>query len=193
VSEKVKNLLLVGVGGQGILLASEILSETFMLAGYDVKKSEIHGMSQRGGCVVSHVRYGQEVFSPIVPEGDGDLLLGFELMETYRCLPLLKPGATVVANDLRIPPPSVLMGRESYPEGIAERIRELFPDFVLIDGDKLASDAGNRRAANTVLLGAVSGRLDIEEDYWLQALDKVVPRKALEINRKAFLMGREFC
>ncbi|MDD3293604.1 MAG: indolepyruvate oxidoreductase subunit beta [Geobacteraceae bacterium] len=192
-SEKVKNLLLVGVGGQGILLASEILSETFMLAGYDVKKSEIHGMSQRGGCVVSHVRYGQEVFSPIVPEGDGDLLLGFELMETYRCLPLLKPGATVVANDLRIPPPSVLMGRESYPEGIAERIRELFPDFVLIDGDKLASDAGNRRAANTVLLGAVSGRLDIEEDYWLQALDKVVPRKALEINRKAFLMGREFC
>lgn len=192
-SEKVKNLLLVGVGGQGILLASEILSETFMLAGYDVKKSEIHGMSQRGGSVVSHVRYGQEVFSPIVPEGEGDLLFGFELMETYRCLPLLKPGATVVANDLRIPPPSVLMGRESYPEGIAERIRELFPDFVLIDGDKLASDAGNRRAANTVLLGAVSRRLDIAEDYWLQALDKMVPRKALEINRKAFLLGREFC
>jgi indolepyruvate ferredoxin oxidoreductase beta subunit len=192
-SEKVKNLLLVGVGGQGILLASEILSETFMLAGYDVKKSEIHGMSQRGGSVVSHVRYGQEVYSPIVPEGEGDLLFGFELMETYRCLPLLKPGATVVANDLRIPPPSVLMGRESYPEGIAERISERFPDFVLIDGEKLASDAGNRRAANTVLLGAVSRRLDIAEDYWLQALDKMVPRKALEINRKAFLLGREFC
>ncbi len=192
-SEKVKNLLLVGVGGQGILLASEILSETFMLAGYDVKKSEIHGMSQRGGSVVSHVRYGQEVYSPTVPEGEGDLLFGFELMETYRCLPLLKPGATVVANDLRIPPPSVLMGRESYPEGIAERISERFPDFVLIDGEKLASDAGNRRAANTVLLGAVSRRLDIAEDYWLQALDKMVPRKALEINRKAFLLGREFC
>ncbi len=191
-SEKVKNLLLVGVGGQGILLASEILSETFMLAGYDVKKSEIHGMSQRGGSVVSHVRYGREVFSPIVPEGEGDLLFGFELMETCRCLPLLKPGATVVANDLRIPPPSVLTGRESYPEGIAERISERFPDFILIDGEKLASDAGNRRAANTVLLGAVSRRLDIAEDYWLRALEKMVPMKTLEINRKAFLLGREF-
>jgi indolepyruvate ferredoxin oxidoreductase beta subunit len=131
------------------------------------------------------------VFSPIVPEGEGDLLLGFELMETCRYLPLLKPGGTVVSNDLRIAPPSVLMGRESYPEGIAERISDRFPDFFLVDGERLATDAGNRRAANTVLLGAVSRRLDVAEDYWLQALERMVPRKALEVNRRAFMLGRE--
>lgn len=189
-SDKVTNLLLVGVGGQGILLASEILSETFMLAGFDVKKSEIHGMSQRGGSVVSHVRYGREVFSPIVPEGEGDILFGFELMETCRYLPLLKPGGTVVANDLRIPPPSVLMGKESYPEGLADRIASEFPDFLLVDGQKLAVEAGNPRTANTALLGAVSRRLDVAEEYWLQALERMVPRKALDVNRKAFLLGK---
>src|SRR5512139_77248 len=108
--DKITNILLVGVGGQGILLASEILAETFMLAGFDVKKSEIHGMSQRGGSVVSHVRYGREVHSPIVPEGEGDILFGFEILETYRSLPLLRQGGTVVANDLRISPPAVLLG-----------------------------------------------------------------------------------
>ncbi len=187
---QVTNILLVGVGGQGILLASEILSETFMLAGYDVKKSEIHGMSQRGGSVVSHVRYGKEVFSPTVPEGEGDILFGFELMETCRSLPLLKTGATVIANDLRIPPPAVLMGEASYPDGLAEKIKEQFTDFLLVDGQQLATDAGNPRAANTVLLGAVSRRLDIAEEYWFSALEKMVPKNALEVNKKAFLMGR---
>lgn len=189
-SNKITNILLVGVGGQGILLASEVLSEAAMLAGYDVKKSEIHGMSQRGGSVVSHVRYGQEVFSPIVPDGEGDILFGFELMETSRYLSLLKPGGTVVANDLRIAPPSILMGQETYPEGLAERIKSAFPDFLLVNGHKLASEAGNPRAANTVLLGAVSKRLDIAEEHWMTALEKMVPAKALEINRKAFVMGR---
>lgn len=189
-SNQITNILLVGVGGQGILLASEILSETCMLAGFDVKKSEIHGMSQRGGSVVSHVRYGKQVFSPIVPEGEGDILFGFELMETCRSLPLLKPGGTVVANDLKIAPPSVLMGQEPYPEGLADRIKGRFPDFLLVDGQGLANEAGNPRAANTVLLGAVSKRLDIAEHYWLQALEKMAPRKALDVNKKAFLMGR---
>ena len=189
-SDQITNILLVGVGGQGILLASEILSETFMLAGFDVKKSEIHGMSQRGGSVVSHVRYGKEVFSPIVPEGEGDILFGFELMETCRALPLLKKGGRVVVNDLRIQPPSVLMGQESYPEGLVDRITSRFPDFLLVDGQKLALEAGNPRAANTVLLGAVSKRLDIDEKFWLTALEKLVPKKALEINRKAFMLGR---
>lgn len=190
-SDQIKNVLLVGVGGQGILLASEILSEAAMLAGFDVKKSEIHGMSQRGGSVVSHVRYGKQVFSPIVPEGEGDILFGFELMETCRSLPLLKSGGTVVANDLRISPPSVLMGHEIYPEGLVDRIREQFPDFMLLDGQQMATDAGNVRAANTVLLGAVSKRLDIAEEFWMKALEKMVPPKALEVNKKAFLMGRE--
>jgi len=190
-SRDITNILLVGVGGQGILLASEILAEAAMLAGFDVKKSEIHGMSQRGGSVVSHVRYGTEVFSPIVPEGEGDILFGFELMETARSLPLLKPGGTVVANDLQISPPSVLMGQESYPAGLAERIKSQFADFLLVDGQYLATEAGNVKAANTVLLGAVSRRLSIPEEQWLQALEKMVPRKAVDVNKKAFLMGRE--
>jgi indolepyruvate ferredoxin oxidoreductase beta subunit len=190
-SHQITNILLVGVGGQGILLASEILSEAAMLAGFDVKKSEIHGMSQRGGSVVSHVRYGREVFSPIVPEGEGDILFGFELMETCRALPLIKPGGTVVANDLQISPPSVLMGQETYPAGLVERIRNLFPDFLLVDGQKIAGEAGNVRAANTVLLGAVSRRLEIAEEFWMKALGKNVPPKALEVNKKAFLVGRE--
>lgn len=186
------NILLVGVGGQGILLASEILSETFMLAGYEVKKSEIHGMSQRGGSVVSHVRFGEKVFSPIVPEGEGDILFGFELMETLRALPLLRKGGKVVANDLKIPPSSILMGKEAYPERVDEMIRERFPDFLLVNGQELALRAGNARAANTVLLGAVSRRIDVAEEYWLQALERMVPARALEVNRKAFMLGREF-
>jgi indolepyruvate ferredoxin oxidoreductase beta subunit len=189
-SNQITNILLVGVGGQGILLASEILSEAAMLAGFDVKKSEIHGMSQRGGSVVSHVRFGAEVFSPIVPEGEGDILFGFELMETARSLPLLKQGGTVVANDLQISPPSVLMGQELYPEGLVERIKSRFPDFLLVDGQKIAADAGNVRAANTVLLGAVSKRLNIAEEFWLKALEKMVPPKALAVNKQAFQQGR---
>jgi len=190
-SHQITNILLVGVGGQGILLASEILSEAAMLAGFDVKKSEIHGMSQRGGSVVSHVRFGSEVFSPIVPEGEGDILFGFELMETCRSLPLIKPGGTVVANDLQISPPSVLMGQETYPADLVLRIQDRFPDFLLVDGQKIARDAGNARAANTVLLGAVSRRLAIAEEFWMRALEKMVPPKALDVNEKAFLIGRE--
>ena len=190
-SEQITNILLVGVGGQGILLASEILSEAAMLAGFDVKKSEIHGMSQRGGSVVSHVRYGTQVFSPIVPEGEGDILFGFELMETVRSLPLLKPGGSVIANDLQISPPSVLMGQEVYPAALAERIKALFSDFLLVDGQHMAGQAGNVKAANTVLLGAVSKRLDIPVEFWMKALEKMVPSKALDINLRTFLMGRE--
>lgn len=189
-STSVTNILLVGVGGQGILLASEILSEAFMLAGFDVKKSEIHGMSQRGGSVVSHVRFGTEVFSPVVPEGEGDILFGFELLETYRALPLLRPGATVVANDDRILPPAVLLGQAEYPKGLADKIRQKFPDLLLVNGQGLALTAGDVRAANTVLLGAVSKRLTIAEAVWQQALEKMVPKKALEINVKAFQLGR---
>jgi indolepyruvate ferredoxin oxidoreductase beta subunit len=188
--DTVTNILLVGVGGQGILLASEVLSEACMLAGYDVKKSEIHGMSQRGGSVVSHVRFGSQVYSPIVPEGEGDILFGFELLETYRYLSLLKHDARVVANDLRIQPPAVLLGQETYPDDLADRIRERFPDFLLVNGQELATTAGNPRAANTVLLGAVSKRLDIAEQHWHAALARMVPKKALDVNVRAFRLGR---
>lgn len=186
----VTNILLAGVGGQGILLASEILAETFMLAGFDVKKSEIHGMSQRGGSVVSHVRFGTEVFSPVVPEGEGDILFGFELLETYRYLELLRPGAKVIANDFRIQPPSVLLGQERYPDDLPDRIKLRFPDLTLIDGLKIATDIGNPRVANTALLGVVSRHLDIDVSFWEKAVAKMVPGKALEINLLAFKAGR---
>lgn len=189
-SVSITNILLVGVGGQGILLASEILSETCMLAGFDVKKNEIHGMSQRGGSVVSHVRYGNEVFSPIIPEGEGDILFGFELMETCRALFFLKQSGSVIANNLQIAPPSVLMGQESYPQNLSEFIKRGCSDFILVDGEHLALEAGNPRAANTVLLGAVSKKMDIAEEFWLRALEKMVPAKAVDINKKAFLLGR---
>jgi indolepyruvate ferredoxin oxidoreductase beta subunit len=186
----ITNILLVGVGGQGILLASEILAEACMLAGFDVKKSEIHGMSQRGGSVVSHVRFGNEVFSPVVPEGEGDILFGFELLETYRYLNLLRPGAKVIANDFRIQPPAVLLGQERYPDDLPERISARFSDFTLIDGLKIATETGNPRVANTVLLGAVARHLRLDAAVWQQAIGKMVPAKALEINLRAFQAGR---
>lgn len=189
-TDSITNILLVGVGGQGILLASEILAEAFMIAGFDVKKSEIHGMSQRGGSVVSHVRFGREVFSPVVPEGEGDILFGFELLETCRYLNLLRPGAKVVANDFRIQPPAVLLGQELYPENLQDAISARFPDFQLIDCLNIATEIGNPRVANTVLLGAVSKHLSVEENSWQQALQKMVPAKALAVNLKAFESGR---
>ncbi|MDD4457603.1 MAG: indolepyruvate oxidoreductase subunit beta [Syntrophotalea acetylenica] len=189
--DKVTNILISGVGGQGILLASEVLSEVLMLAGYDVKKSEIHGMAQRGGSVVSHIRYGAKVFSSIIPEGQGDILLGFELLETYRYLPLLRQGAKVVANDLKILPPPVTLGREKYPENIPQKIRQAFPDTLVMDGLAVASRVGNPRTANIALLGALSTALPIETSYWHETLQKMVPERFLEVNIKAFDLGRQ--
>jgi indolepyruvate ferredoxin oxidoreductase beta subunit len=189
-SNRVTNILVSGVGGQGILLASEILSEVLMLAGYDVKKNEIHGMSQRGGSVVSHIRYGQKVYSPIIPEGQAEVLLGFELLETYRYLPLVREGGCVLANNLTIFPPPVTLGKESYPEDIPGKIREAFPDSLMVDGLGLALKAGNQRTVNTVLLGVLSQRVDVEDNCWQETLRKMVPAKYLDENLAAFNLGR---
>lgn len=186
----VTNILLVGVGGQGILVASEILSEALMLSGYDVKKSEVHGMAQRGGSVVSHVRYGDKVYSPIIADGEADILLGFELLETYRYLPLMKPEGRAVVNTLKINPPGVATGKQSYPAQIPEKIQSLCRDSIMIDGLALAKQAGNAKTANTVLLGALSVLAGINEKFWFAALEKMVPPKTLEINKAAFELGR---
>jgi indolepyruvate ferredoxin oxidoreductase beta subunit len=188
----VTNILLVGVGGQGILVASEIISEALMLAGYDVKKSEVHGMAQRGGSVVSHVRYGEKVYSPIIADGEADILLGFELLETYRYLPLMKPEGRAVVNKLKINPPIVATGQQSYPAELPEKIRNICLDSIMIDGLALAKQAGNAKTANTVLIGALSALSGIEEKYWLTALERMVPAKTLEINKAAFELGRTF-
>ncbi len=187
---KVTNILLAGVGGQGTLLASEVLSEALMIAGHDVKKSEIHGMSQRGGSVVSHVRFGPKVFSAIIPEGGADILFGFELLESYRYLPWLKKGGKVVVNDLKIIPAPVAMGQAEYPADIPEKLRAAVADSRVVNGMALAEQAGNLRTVNIALLGALSCELDIPEEAWQQALRNMVPERFLDANLKAFALGR---
>jgi len=186
----VKNILLAGVGGQGILLASEVLSEVMMMDGKDVKKNEIHGMSQRGGSVTSHVRYGEKVYSSIIPEGEVDILFSFELLETCRYLPLLREDGQVIVNNLKIAPPSVALGKQDYPENLTEEIAKKFPATTVINGLDLALEAGNPKTVNTVLLGALSNVLDVDYQLWIDALNKMVPAKLLDINLKAFELGR---
>ena len=186
---KINNILLTGVGGQGILLASEVLSEVIMLAGYDVKKNEIHGMSQRGGSVVSHVRYGEKVYSPIIPEGEVDILFSFEMLETLRYLPLLRENGRVIVNNLKIAPPAVALGKQAYPDNLGEDIRARFPLTTVVNGLDLALEAGNAKTVNTVLLGALSTMLEFKRSTWLEALNKMVPARLLDVNLKAFELG----
>lgn len=186
---RVNNILLAGVGGQGILLASEVLSEAMMIAGFDVKKNEIHGMSQRGGSVVSHVRWGEKVYSPIIPEGEVDILFSFELLETCRYLPLLRENGHILANDLRIAPPAVALGQVEYPSQIVEELKQTCPSTQVVNGLDLALKVGNAKTVNTVLLGALSNVLDLERDIWLQALRKMIPQRLLDINLQAFELG----
>jgi len=187
----IKNVLLAGVGGQGILLASEILSEVLMLAGFDVKKAEVHGMAQRGGSVVSHVRYGKKVLSPTISDGTADVLFGFELLETCRYLSLLKKGGQVIVNNVRISPPSVALGQQDYPEDIPGYLRAAVDDAHVVNGMELAEQAGDIRTVNVVLIGALSLYLDIEKALWIQAIKAMVPERFLDINIRAFELGRE--
>ncbi|MDX2481598.1 MAG: indolepyruvate oxidoreductase subunit beta [Desulfuromusa sp.] len=186
---KINNILLAGVGGQGILLASEVISEVMLMAGLDVKKNEIHGMSQRGGSVVSHVRYGEKVYSSIIPEGEVDILFSFEVLETCRYLPLLRKNGRVVVNDWKIAPPSVALGKQAYPDNLIESIRLQFPATTVVSGLDLALEAGNSKAVNTVLLGALSNILEFDRELWLTALRKMIPERLLAVNLKAFDFG----
>lgn len=187
---KITNILLAGVGGQGTLLASEIMTEVLMKAGYDVKKAEVHGMAQRGGSVISHVRFGQKVFSPIIPEGEVDVLFGFEILEAYRYLPLLKDDGAVVVNNLKIAPPSVALGKADYPDNLGEKLQKRVKNLRVVNGLELAETAGNARTVNTVLLGALSNTLEPTYDQWIAALERLVPERFLDVNLKAFELGR---
>ena len=187
----IKNVLLAGVGGQGILLASEIMSEALMLAGHDVKKAEVHGMAQRGGSVVSHVRYGKQVLSPTIADGTADVLFGFELLETCRYLPLLKKGGQVIVNNVRIAPPSVALGQQEYPEDIPGLIRSRVDDVHVVNGMELAEQAGDMRTVNVVLIGALSLYLDLDKELWIKAIKAMVPERFLDLNLRAFELGRD--
>jgi indolepyruvate ferredoxin oxidoreductase beta subunit len=189
-NRSVKSVLMVGVGGQGIIRASDILSAVMIEAGFDVKKSEVHGMAQRGGCVSSYVRFGEKVYSPLAMKGDVDLLVSFEKLETLRYLDYLKPDGKVIVNDEEVYPPSVNLGEEAYPDDAISYIKKFFTDVTVIDATEIAFRSGDRRMANTVILGVLASHLDIDKKVWETVLEKSFPPKLLEGNKQAFARGR---
>ncbi len=190
-SPGVKSILLAGVGGQGVIRASDIISKALMASGLDVKKSEVHGMAQRGGCVTSHVRYGRKVYSPISSIGSFDILLSFEKMEALRYLNQLRPDAAVIINNEEIYPPSVNLGTQDYPEDVEETFKKYYRRVLLIDGPSLAAKAGNRKAVNSVMIGALSRYMDeVDLTIWEKVIREDFPEKLSKVNLEAFHLGR---
>lgn len=183
------DVLMVGVGGQGTILASKVLAQAAQDAGYDIKVSEIHGMAQRGGSVVTQVRLGEVVYSPLIGEGKADVVLAFEKLEGLRLLPFLKPGGTMIINNQEIAPVPVLVGAAEYPANIEEYVRSVAPNTVMVDALDIALRCGNPKAANVVLLGVMAKNLPIEREIWEKALARKVPAKFLEVNQAAFAAG----
>ncbi|MBV1820060.1 indolepyruvate oxidoreductase subunit beta [Anaerosalibacter bizertensis] len=186
--DNTKSILLVGVGGQGTILASKVLSEGLVEAGYDVKMSEIHGMAQRGGSVSTQVRFGDKVFSPIIGKGEADILVSFETMEALRWLEYLKPDGKVVVNDYKIPSAPILMGKEDYPEGVIDIIKDK-ANTSIIDAAKIAEDLGNTKVMNIVLFGALVKAMGLTDIDWEDVIRKTVKEKFVDINIKAFNAG----
>lgn len=188
-----KSILIAGVGGQGTLLASMVFGQIALKLGYDVKLSEVHGMAQRGGSVVTYVRIGDEgekVYSPVIDECGADILLAFEELEGLRWLPYLNPdGGKMYCNSQQILPMPVITGAAAYPENIPGKIREHFPDAVFVDALALANEAGSVKAVNTVLLGVLARNMEIDKEIWTEAIRSVVKPKFVELNEKAFELG----
>lgn len=183
------DVLMVGVGGQGTILASRVLAQAAREIGYDIKVSEVHGMAQRGGSVVTQVRLGEKVYSPLIDEGAADVILAFEKLEGLRLLPFLKPGGTMIINDQELPPVPVLIGAAVYPDNIIEYIKSVAPNTIVVNALDLAVQCGNFKAANVVLLGVMARNLPIGRDIWEKALEQRVPAKLLDVNRAAFAAG----
>ena len=188
---KVNNVLLVGVGGQGIILASKVLSSGLIDSGYDVKMSEVHGMAQRGGSVTTQVRYGEKVYSPIIGKGQADIIVAFERVEALRWLEYLKPGGKIVINDYAIPSATVLSGKEAYPENIIEKMEAKYDDITVIDAANEAIELGNIKAQNIIMLGGLIKSLGIEDIDWDKALKDNVKEKFVDLNMKAIKKGLE--
>lgn len=186
------NIMIVGVGGQGTLLASRLLGAVMIAEGMDVKVSEVHGMSQRGGSVVTYVKYSDEkVFSPVVNEGEADLIISFELLEGARYVQYLKKGGKLVVNDQKIAPMPVITGAAQYPGEIAGKLRAMGVDLTVVDALSLAEEAGSAKATNVVLMGVASQSMDFSDELWQNAIGSCVPQKFIELNRKAFELGRQ--
>ena len=186
-----KSIMIVGVGGQGTLLASRILGNAIISAGFDVKVSEVHGMSQRGGSVVTYVKYAKEVYSPIIDLGEADTILAFELLEAYRALPYLKKGGKVIVNTQSIDPMPVITGAMSYPADIAAKMSAM-ADVTAVDALALAKEAGNAKAVNVVLIGFMAKNTDIPYETWIETIKTTVPAKFLDINLNAFDWGYNY-
>ena len=184
-----QNIMIVGVGGQGTLLASRVLGHVLLAEGYDVKISEVHGMSQRGGSVVTYVRYGDSVYSPIIDPGQADLLLAFDQLEAYRWLPYLKADGRLIANIQKLSPMPVITGAQQYPEKLPEKLREACDGAILLDALTLAKEAGNTKTANVVLLGRLAREMEVSRETWIAALHEIVSPKFIEVNEKAFALG----
>lgn len=184
------NVMIVGVGGQGSLLASKLLGYLLLSEGYDVKVSEVHGMSQRGGSVVTYVRFGEKVFSPIIDKGEADYIISFEKLEAARYVEYLKPGGRIVVNTQEIDPMPVVTGKVEYPSDIIDRIEKLGVNVDAMDCLSLANEAGSAKAVNIVLMGRLSKYFDFPVEKWLDAIENCVPTKFVEMNRKAFMLGR---
>lgn len=182
------NIMVVGVGGQGTLLTSRIIGKTALNAGYDVKLSEVHGMAQRGGSVVTFVRYGKRVYEPVCEEGTVDILISFERLEALRYAHFLKPDGIMIVNDTRIDPMTVVIGAKTYPEGILEELSKNHKLYT-VDAGAIAKELGNSKVLNTVVLGVASKHIGFSEDEWLETLKATVPPKTIEINTKAFKAG----
>lgn len=185
----VKNILIVGVGGQGTLLASKLMGKAFIEQGFDVKVSEVHGMSQRGGSVVTYVRYGDKVFSPLVEKGEADIIISFEQLEAARWLPYLKPGGVLITSTQRIDPMPVIMGNAAYPEDILPSIEAKGVKVVAVDAMDLAVQAGSTKSVNVVLLGVAARFLGLEKALWPDVIRSTVPPKTVAVNEKAFELG----
>ena len=183
-----KNIMIVGVGGQGTLLASRILGNLLTSRGYDVKVSEVHGMSQRGGSVVTYVKYGDKIYSPIIDKGEADIILAFEALEAYRALPYLRKGGKMIVNDQKINPMPVITGAMAYPEEICKTLSSLV-DLTSLDALSLAREAGNIKAVNVVLIGVMARSTDISYEEWVETIKATVPAKLLDVNLKAFDLG----
>ena len=186
-----KNILIVGVGGQGTLLASKVMGKVFLDSGYDVKVSEVHGMSQRGGSVVTYVRYGDEVYSTLIDKGEADILLSFEALEAARWLPYLKKDGVVITNTQRLNPMSVVMGKATYPDDILEKIKAAGVNPVEVDALALAEEAGSAKSVNVVLLGIAAKHIGLDKQQWLDAVKSTVPPKTVDMNVAAFEKGYE--
>ena len=184
------NIMIVGVGGQGSLLASKLLGRIFLDNDYDVKVSEVHGMSQRGGSVLTYVRVGDKVYSPIIDEGEADYVVSFEILEAARAAGFLKAGGKIITNNQEINPMPVVAGKAEYPEDLAKKIADQGIDIDAFDALKLAEEAGSAKAVNLVLMGRLSKHFGFTEEEWIKTIEKSVPPKFLEMNKKAFYLGR---